>query len=45
MKKFTMFIQEHMSFMLFQLFLVLFIMFLYWLDGFRNFNTACTPSV
>ncbi len=40
MKKFTMFIQEHMSFMVFQLFLVLFIMFLYWLDGFRNFNTA-----
>lgn len=40
MKKFTMFIQEHISFMMFQLFLVLFIMFLYWLDGFRNLNTA-----
>lgn len=26
--------------MVFQLLLVLFIMFLYWLDGFRNFNTA-----
>ncbi len=40
MKKFTMFLQEHMSFMVFQLFLVMFILFLYWLDGFRTINTA-----
>lgn len=40
MKMFALFIREHLPFMLFQLGLVLFILFLYWLDGFRNVNTA-----
>ncbi|WP_203245914.1 sensor histidine kinase [Sporosarcina beigongshangi] len=40
MKKFTFFLKEHLSFLLFQLLLVLFILLLYWLDGFRNLNTA-----
>ena len=40
MKKFTLFLKEHVSFLIFQVILILFILFLYWLDGFRNFNTA-----
>jgi two-component system, OmpR family, sensor histidine kinase YxdK len=40
MKKFTLFLREHVSFLIFQIILVLFILLLYWLDGFRNFNTA-----
>ena len=40
MKKFSLFLKEHLSFLIFQLILILFIMLLYWLDGFRNFNTA-----
>lgn len=34
------FIREHIVFVLFQLVLTLFIMSLYWLDGFRNVDTA-----
>lgn len=40
MKAFALFIREHVPFMLFQLGLVSFILLLYWLDGFRNINTA-----
>nr|WP_186669004.1 sensor histidine kinase [Sporosarcina sp. BP05] len=40
MKKLSLFLREHLSFLVFQLILILFIMLLYWLDGFRNFNTA-----
>ncbi len=40
MKAFALFIREHAPFMLFQLGLVTFILLLYWLDGFRNINTA-----
>lgn len=40
MKAFTLFLREHLPFMVFQLGLVLFILLLYWLDGFRNPNTA-----
>ncbi len=34
------FMKEHMAYVLFQFILVLFIMSLYWLDGFRNIDTA-----
>lgn len=34
------FIKEHISFIFFELFVVTFILCLYWLDGFRNMNTA-----
>lgn len=34
------FLKEHISFILFELFIVVFILFLYWLDGFRNMDTA-----
>ncbi|KGR82845.1 sensor histidine kinase [Lysinibacillus odysseyi] len=34
------FITEHLSYIIFQVFLVLFILMLYWLEGFRNFETA-----
>lgn len=37
---FRLFIREHSIFIIFQFFLVLFIMLLYWLDGFRNIDTA-----
>lgn len=40
MKSIWLFIREHSSLLLFQLALVLFIFLLYWLDGFRNYNTA-----
>jgi OmpR family two-component system sensor histidine kinase YxdK len=40
MKQIQLFLKEHISFMLFQVLLVLFILLLYWLDGFRNYNTA-----
>ncbi|PID14434.1 sensor histidine kinase [Sporosarcina sp. P34] len=40
MKTFTLFVKEHVSFMLFQIGLVSFILLLFWLDGFRNPNTA-----
>ena len=40
MKQFKLFVSEHIPFFLFQIVLVLFILLLYWLDGFRNFNTA-----
>src|SRR6185312_16031142 len=40
MKSIYLFLKEHLSFILFQVFLVLFILLLYWLDGFRNLNTA-----
>ncbi|MEV9640619.1 sensor histidine kinase [Mammaliicoccus sciuri] len=39
-KAILLFVREHIPFMLFQLGLVLFILLLYWLDGFRNPNTA-----
>ncbi|QUG42712.1 sensor histidine kinase [Psychrobacillus sp. INOP01] len=34
------FIREHLVFLVFQVLLVLFVMLLYWLDGFRNVDTA-----
>jgi len=34
------FIKEHLVFLVFQVLLVLFVMLLYWLDGFRNVDTA-----
>ena len=34
------FIKEHVSYIIFQFMMVLFIMLLYWLDGFRNVDTA-----
>lgn len=34
------FIKEHFSFILFELLIVLFILSIYWLDGFRNIDTA-----
>ena len=34
------FITEHVSYLIFQIFVVLFILLLYWLEGFRNFDTA-----
>lgn len=34
------FIKEHLVFLVFQVLLVLFVMLLYWLDGFRNLDTA-----
>lgn len=34
------FLKEHAAFMVFQAVLVIFIMILYWLDGFRNIDTA-----
>lgn len=37
---FRLFIKEHSIFIIFQIFLVLFILLLYWLDGFRNVDTA-----
>ncbi|KAA0966813.1 HAMP domain-containing histidine kinase [Sporosarcina sp. ANT_H38] len=40
MKKLGLFLREHVPFLIFQVILMLFIMLLYWLDGFRNFNTA-----
>lgn len=40
MKAFTLFVKEHVPFMLFQVGLVSFILLLFWLDGFRNPNTA-----
>jgi two-component system, OmpR family, sensor histidine kinase YxdK len=40
MKKLILFLQDHVSFLIFQGILILFMMLIYWLDGFRNFNTA-----
>ncbi|MFB5088725.1 sensor histidine kinase [Psychrobacillus sp. PGGUH221] len=37
---FRLFMREHLIFLIFQFLLVLFIMLLYWLDGFRNVDTA-----
>ncbi|WP_391203601.1 sensor histidine kinase [Psychrobacillus sp. L4] len=37
---FRLFIREHIIFLIFQFLLVIFIMLLYWLDGFRNLDTA-----
>lgn len=34
------FIKEHFSFIIFELIIVIFILSLYWLDGFRNVDTA-----
>jgi len=40
MMNLQLFIKEHFGYIIFQFILVLFIMFLYWLDGFRNVDTA-----
>lgn len=40
MTTFMLFIKEHASIIFFELFLVAFILLLYWLDGFRDVNTA-----
>ncbi|MFJ8066470.1 sensor histidine kinase [Psychrobacillus sp. NPDC096426] len=37
---FRLFVKEHLLFIIFQFSLVLFVMLLYWLDGFRNLDTA-----
>ncbi|WP_075619878.1 sensor histidine kinase [Paenisporosarcina indica] len=37
---FKLFIREHAAYVIFQFIMVLFIMLLYWLDGFRNIDTA-----
>ena len=37
---FQLFVKEHVAYVIFQLIMVLFIMSLYWLDGFRNIDTA-----
>ncbi|TQR06322.1 sensor histidine kinase [Psychrobacillus soli] len=37
---FRLFIKEHLLFIIFQFALLLFVMLLYWLDGFRNIDTA-----
>jgi len=37
---FQLFIREHAAYIIFQFIMVLFIMSLYWLDGFRNIDTA-----
>ena len=34
------FVKEHISYIIFQVFLTLFLLALFWLDGFRNINTA-----
>ena len=34
------FIKEHLSYIVFQVLLTLFLLLLFWLDGFRNTNTA-----
>lgn len=34
------FVKEHISYIIFQIFLTLFLLALFWLDGFRNVNTA-----
>lgn len=34
------FLKEHISYVIFQFFVVLFILMIYWLEGFRNFDTA-----
>lgn len=38
--KLRLFVKEHAAYLIFQLIMVLFIMSLYWLDGFRNADTA-----
>ena len=40
MKSIRLFLKDHISFLLFQGMLVLFLILLFWLDGFRNYNTA-----
>ncbi len=40
MDSIKLFIKEHISYIFFDLLLVLFILLLYWLDGFRNIDTA-----
>ena len=40
MMNFRLFVNEHVAYVIFQLIMVLFIMSLYWLDGFRNIDTA-----
>lgn len=40
MKAIKLYLKDHISFLLFQGVLVLFLLFLFWLDGFRNINTA-----
>ncbi|HEY4578409.1 MAG TPA: sensor histidine kinase [Savagea sp.] len=40
MKAAQLFLKEHIPLIVFQLLLLIFILLLYWLDGFRNINTA-----
>ena len=40
MKAVRLFLKDHLSFILFQIALILFLLLLFWLDGFRNYNTA-----
>lgn len=40
MKAIRLFIKDHLTFLFFQGFLVLFLLLLFWLDGFRNYDTA-----
>ncbi|HJF31821.1 MAG TPA: sensor histidine kinase [Sporosarcina psychrophila] len=40
MKNVMLFLKDHISFLIFQGILILFMMLIYWLDGFRNVNTA-----
>ena len=40
MKAIRLYLKDHVSFLLFQGVLVLFLLFLFWLDGFRNYDTA-----
>lgn len=40
MKAIRLFLKDHLSFLLFQGVLVLFLLLLFWLDGFRNYDTA-----
>ncbi|MER1998967.1 MAG: sensor histidine kinase, partial [Lysinibacillus sp.] len=36
----SLFLREHIGYAIFQIFVVLFILLLYWLEGFRNIETA-----
>jgi len=40
MKSIRLYLKDHVSFLLFQGVLVLFLLLLFWLDGFRNYDTA-----
>jgi hypothetical protein len=40
MESVKLFLKDHSGYIVFDIFLVLFILLLYWLDGFRNVDTA-----